>query len=59
MPCRAHSLIESQTNLSVNAARRNIVICTTSIISGDRMMDAAIEKESFARDNVKPASPSQ
>ncbi|CAI0650728.1 unnamed protein product [Colletotrichum noveboracense] len=40
-------------------ARRNIVICTTSIISGDRMMDAAIEKESFARDNVKPASPSQ
>ncbi|KAK0381259.1 flavin containing amine oxidoreductase [Colletotrichum limetticola] len=35
-------------------ARRNIVICTTSIISGDRMMDAAIEKDSFARDNVKP-----
>ncbi|PHH73962.1 hypothetical protein CDD80_3446 [Ophiocordyceps camponoti-rufipedis] len=28
--------------------RRNIVICTTSIISGNRMMDAAIEKESFA-----------
>ncbi|KAM7194289.1 Sec1-like protein [Naviculisporaceae sp. PSN 640] len=25
-------------------ARRNIVICTTSIISGNRMMDAAIEK---------------
>ncbi|KAK7459085.1 Sec1 family protein [Colletotrichum acutatum] len=38
-------------------ARRNIVICTTSIISGDRMMDAAIEKDSFARDNVKPVSP--
>ncbi|PFH57667.1 hypothetical protein XA68_14711 [Ophiocordyceps unilateralis] len=28
--------------------RRNIVICTTSIISGNRMMDAAIERESFA-----------
>ncbi|KAH7170592.1 Sec1-like protein [Dactylonectria macrodidyma] len=31
--------------------RRNIVICTTSIISGNRMMDAAIEKESFAKQN--------
>lgn len=29
--------------------RRNIVICTTSIISGNRMMDAAVEKESYAR----------
>ncbi|KAM4054812.1 sec1 family protein [Hirsutella rhossiliensis] len=29
--------------------RRNIVICTTSIISGNRMMDAAIEKDSFAQ----------
>ncbi|KAL6787879.1 Sec1-like protein [Trichoderma sp. SZMC 28012] len=28
--------------------RRNIVICATSIISGNRMMDAAIEKEAFA-----------
>ncbi|KAK3995419.1 Sec1-like protein [Cladorrhinum sp. PSN332] len=27
--------------------RRNIVICTTSIISGNRMMEAAIEKESL------------
>ncbi|KAK4226952.1 Sec1-like protein [Podospora fimiseda] len=33
--------------------RRNIVICTTSIISGNRMMDAAIEKESFEK--AKPA----
>ncbi|KAK6227234.1 Sec1 family protein [Colletotrichum tabaci] len=38
-------------------SRRNIVICTTSIINGDRMMDAAIERESFAKDNGKPASP--
>lgn len=30
--------------------RRNIVICTTSIISGNRMMDAAIEKGSYAKD---------
>ncbi|KAL6868431.1 Sec1-like protein [Trichoderma novae-zelandiae] len=30
-------------------SRRNIVICATSIISGNRMMDAAIEKEAFAR----------
>ncbi|KAL7927743.1 Sec1-like protein [Trichoderma austrokoningii] len=29
--------------------RRNIVICATSIISGNRMMDAATEKEAFAR----------
>ncbi|KAI1213788.1 vacuolar protein sorting 33A-like protein [Annulohypoxylon truncatum] len=26
-------------------ARRNIVICTTSIISGNKMMDAAVEKD--------------
>ncbi|QPH01706.1 hypothetical protein C2857_005909 [Epichloe festucae Fl1] len=30
-------------------ARRNIVICTTSIISGNRMMDAAIETGSYAK----------
>ncbi|KAI1499172.1 vacuolar protein sorting 33A-like protein [Biscogniauxia marginata] len=30
-------------------ARRNIVICTTSIISGNKMMDAAIEKSSFTK----------
>ena len=33
----------------IGAARRNIVICTTSIISGNRMMDAAIEKETFEK----------
>lgn len=30
--------------------RRNIIICTTSIISGNRMMDAAIETGSFAKE---------
>ncbi|KAJ9157346.1 Vacuolar protein sorting-associated protein 33A [Pleurostoma richardsiae] len=30
--------------------RRNIVICTTSIISGNKMMASAIEKESFAKE---------
>ncbi|KAI0021012.1 vacuolar protein sorting 33A-like protein [Xylariomycetidae sp. FL0641] len=37
-------------------ARRNIVICTTSIVSGNRMMEAVIEKQSFARDGAKPSS---
>ncbi|KAM0248390.1 hypothetical protein ACHAQJ_009492 [Trichoderma viride] len=38
--------------------RRNIVICATSIISGNRMMDAAIEKEAFARkETTLPNSP--
>ncbi|KAJ5482792.1 hypothetical protein N7539_006238 [Penicillium diatomitis] len=31
------------------APKRKIVICTTGIISGDRMMEAAIEKGSFAK----------
>lgn len=35
--------------------RRNIVICTTSIISGNRMMDAAIEQGSFTKQE-EPAS---
>lgn len=30
------------------APRRKIIICTTGIISGDRMMDAALEQGSFA-----------
>ncbi|KAJ1327619.1 vacuolar protein sorting-associated protein 33A [Microdochium nivale] len=30
--------------------RRDIIICTTSIISGNKIMDAAIEKASFAHD---------
>lgn len=38
--------------------RRNIVICATSIISGNRMMDAATEKEAFARKEATlPNSP--
>ncbi|KAF4967765.1 hypothetical protein FSARC_4739 [Fusarium sarcochroum] len=39
-----------------STGRRNIVICTTSIISGNRMMDAAIETESFAKENVPVAT---
>ncbi|ORY66227.1 Sec1-like protein [Pseudomassariella vexata] len=35
-------------------ARRNIIICTTSIISGNKMMDAAMEKSSFAREKPMP-----
>ena len=31
------------------APRRRIVICTTSLINGDRMMDAAIERGNFAK----------
>ncbi|PKS06374.1 hypothetical protein jhhlp_007122 [Lomentospora prolificans] len=31
--------------------RRNIVICTTSLISGNRMMDAAIETNSYAKES--------
>lgn len=30
------------------APRRKIIICTTGLVSGDRMMEAAIEKDSFA-----------
>ncbi|KAL4898004.1 Sec1-like protein [Aspergillus ambiguus] len=31
------------------APQRKIVVCTTSIINGDRMMEAAVEKGSFAK----------
>ncbi|KAG6009534.1 hypothetical protein E4U21_002170 [Claviceps maximensis] len=31
-------------------ARRNIIICTTSIMSGNRIMDAAIETGSYAKE---------
>lgn len=34
---------------SQETPRRRIIICTTGIVSGDRMMDAAIEKGSFAK----------
>lgn len=37
--------------------RRNIVICTTSIISGNRMMDAAIETQTYARESVPVSAP--
>lgn len=36
-------------------ARRNIVICTTSIVSGNKMMAAAVEKESFGTPAAAPA----
>lgn len=36
--------------------RRNIVICTTSIISGKEMMEAAIEKDSFAKGEIRRPS---
>ncbi|KFH47998.1 Vacuolar protein sorting-associated protein 33A-like protein [Hapsidospora chrysogenum ATCC 11550] len=36
--------------------RRNIVICTTSIISGNRMMDAAIETGSYAKETASASS---
>ncbi|KAL5625358.1 hypothetical protein BROUX41_005418 [Berkeleyomyces rouxiae] len=35
--------------------KRDIVICTTSIISGNRMMDAAIEPRSYAKKPAQPA----
>lgn len=43
---RTRSVPEADS-LAFPTARRNIVICTTSIISGNKMMEAAIEKESF------------
>ncbi|RYP54731.1 hypothetical protein DL768_000555 [Monosporascus sp. mg162] len=36
--------------------RRNIVICTTSIISGKRMMDAAVERDSFMKEETRQSS---
>lgn len=50
--CRGCSEMESDT---ASTGRRNIVICTTSIINGNKMMESAIEKESFAKESV-PAS---
>nr|5BUZ_A Chain A, SM (Sec1/Munc18-like) protein [Thermochaetoides thermophila DSM 1495]5BUZ_D Chain D, SM (Sec1/Munc18-like) protein [Thermochaetoides thermophila DSM 1495]5BV0_A Chain A, SM (Sec1/Munc18-like) protein [Thermochaetoides thermophila DSM 1495]5BV1_A Chain A, VPS33 [Thermochaetoides thermophila DSM 1495]5BV1_C Chain C, VPS33 [Thermochaetoides thermophila DSM 1495] len=37
-------------------ARRNIVICTTSIINGNRMMNAAIETATFEKTTVTTAA---
>ncbi|KAH8880692.1 Sec1-like protein [Thozetella sp. PMI_491] len=36
--------------------RRNIVICTTSIISGNKMMEVAIEKGAFGRETGQAAT---
>ncbi|KAJ3525117.1 hypothetical protein NM208_g11779 [Fusarium decemcellulare] len=49
---KARALLSGSGNKQTEEGRRNIVICTTSIISGNRMMNAAIEKESFAKENV-------
>ncbi|RFU32473.1 hypothetical protein B7463_g3896, partial [Scytalidium lignicola] len=37
-------------------SRKQIVICTTSIINGNRMMEAAIEKGSFGKINAEETS---
>lgn len=39
--------IYQRSMLTTRIDRRNIIICTTSIISGNRMMEAAIEKGNF------------
>ncbi|KAI5927678.1 Sec1-like protein [Camillea tinctor] len=36
--------------------RRNIVICTTSILSGNKMMESAIEKSSFTKNVANTAT---
>jgi hypothetical protein len=38
-----------------SAARKQIIICTTSIISGNKIMDAAIEKASLGKTIVQEA----
>src|SRR5262249_34070456 len=45
-----------QANVHFGLARRNIVMCTTSIISGNEMMAAAIERGSFARENTQAST---
>lgn len=40
-------------------ARKQIIICTTSIISGNRMMDVAIEKDSLGRSIVPDVTPQE
>ena len=55
---RNQDMLLSEGFLSLTQAcvtgRRNIIICTTSIISGNRMMDAAVEKNSYAKDEGPP-----
>jgi vacuolar protein sorting-associated protein 33A len=46
------SLSSSRSANFSDLARKQIIICTTSIISGNRMMDAAIEKEQFKKGNL-------
>ena len=46
------SLSSSRSANFSELARKQIIICTTSIISGNRMMDAAIEKEQFKKGNL-------
>ena len=43
-------------NWSARLARKQIIICTTSIISGNRMMDAAIEKGTLGKTSVQEAA---
>jgi hypothetical protein len=38
-------------------ARRQIIICTTSIISGNRMMEVAIEKGTLGKGGVLDVTP--
>lgn len=45
--CRSPLDFQFTNHRDAHIGRRNIVICTTSIISGNKMMDAAIEKGSF------------
>ena len=44
-----------QSILTTDSGQRNIVICTTSIISGNKMMEAAMEKSSFGRESIQVA----
>lgn len=57
-----HSLVvvvlSSRLTNIASLARRNIVICTTSIISGNKMMDAAVEGNTFVREPPKPTTSS-
>lgn len=49
---KLHNPDPTKANPYFAPARKNIVICTTSIISGNKMMAAAVEKESFGKASV-------
>ena len=51
-----YSLMFSCTNVYMCVARKQIIICTTSIISGNRIIDAAIEKGSLGKRVVQEAA---